>query len=511
MRRRGQITLEIVVILLIVINIYAFISEPLGLVGKSAVSSIGTSALAARAVDSIIQKADMVGISGEGARDYLTVRIVEDFEDFSCGGNAATASFLIHDFTRVDNPNSFGVTPLGTRRQDMVEKTYSKSSDFNLDCENFALLSDDDANTACLTFESGGDEIRIIADYQCGWDAPVCPNGVREGDEECDTDGSVCASGVCLADCTCEPVPAPTPTYCGDDIQQDMNDDGEVEECDGPDNAACAGPCQPPAEPDKCTCKEFCGDDIQQDMNDDGEVEECDGSDDSACPGRCLSDCTCDSSPQPTPCTCNDCASCTEQLNSVACGAVTLIAPISTSATNCINVVGLNNKTFDCAGKRIDLSGANTKFLDMSSVTDSVVKNCNVFGTQESGQHGIDLFTCNNVTISNSKTDSLYMGIILTQSTDINLSNNEASLNAHAGIYLHESDRNTLSGNTANQNSRWGLYMFSSDNNRVDDNVFCDNIDSDVQRSPVEPHSNIGSGNTCGTQSGWAGICADPC
>ncbi len=106
---------------------------------------------------------------------------------------------------------------------------------------------------------------------------PVCGNDSAEPGEDCDgTDDAACA-GLCTVGCTC---PAPV---CGNDLIE------LGEECDGIDPGTCpTGNCDP-----DCTCEDpICGNDITE------TGETCDGTDDSACAGLCEAGCVC-------PATCN--------------------------------------------------------------------------------------------------------------------------------------------------------------------------------------------------------------
>jgi|GEM_PF-2595061 len=212
MKGKGQITLEIVILLLVVINIYAFISTPLAEVGRAASTSVGTAALATKAVDTIAQKANLVGISGDGARDYALIDIRKDFDEINCASDSIQMVFTVHDVTDVDpSPNSFGV--IGMIDPHPAPKTYSNTVDFDLDCGDFDLDTDSDYR-ACVTFENTGDEVKIKVDYYCRWTEPLCPNNKREGSEECDgTDNLMCPgpNKECLPNCKCKHQPAPPP------------------------------------------------------------------------------------------------------------------------------------------------------------------------------------------------------------------------------------------------------------------------------------------------------------
>ncbi len=66
-------------------------------------------------------------------------------------------------------------------------------------------------------------------------------------------------------------------TICGNDLLE------RGEQCDGADDAACDGLCQP-----DCTCPDpVCGNNVTEG------TEQCDGTSDVVCPGQCLPGCTC--------------------------------------------------------------------------------------------------------------------------------------------------------------------------------------------------------------------------
>ncbi len=162
MRRRGQITLEIVVLLFVTINIFLYVSMPLAKVGRTAVGELGLAALTAKTVDSMAGKANLVGISGEGSKDYLELEARGELNSVSCSGGAITAAFELHNVTDVDEPRAneslgIGVTPL---IGDPLSRTYSKQTDFDLDCSGMSNLSDSDS-TVCAQFENAGPSVSI--------------------------------------------------------------------------------------------------------------------------------------------------------------------------------------------------------------------------------------------------------------------------------------------------------------------------------------------------------------
>jgi cysteine-rich repeat protein len=129
----------------------------------------------------------------------------------------------------------------------------------------------------------------------------TCGNGALDATEQCDPPQDAACAGECQPDCRC-----PT-AVCGD------SELSPPEQCDGGDDAACPGACQA-----DCTCGTFCGDGTLDagESCDDGNTtdgdgcdsdctatgcgngirtsgEECDGNDAPTCSGHCQVDCTC--------------------------------------------------------------------------------------------------------------------------------------------------------------------------------------------------------------------------
>jgi hypothetical protein len=161
MKTKGQMTLEIVIMLTIVISIFLHVSSPAGLVGRAAVESVGTAALAEKAITSIGQKADIVGISGEGAKDYVEVAVSKHFDSpaFSCSSNnIISVAFTYSDTTDIHDTQSLGLQEL--INPDTGTLTYT--TDFDINCDNtFTNLSSQD-NSTCICFENtNGDDVDI--------------------------------------------------------------------------------------------------------------------------------------------------------------------------------------------------------------------------------------------------------------------------------------------------------------------------------------------------------------
>jgi hypothetical protein len=71
--RRGQITLEAVVILLILLSIYVGVTYPLGQMSHSGASYVSSAALGDKAVRKIVSAVDAVGVGGPGSRKLIQV------------------------------------------------------------------------------------------------------------------------------------------------------------------------------------------------------------------------------------------------------------------------------------------------------------------------------------------------------------------------------------------------------------------------------------------------------
>ncbi len=154
MDRRGQITLETAVLLLLAINILLYISLPVSNVTRAAVESVGTTAIAAKSVDAMVQKANMIGISGDGAVGQIRVHGARDIDGFSCAGQTVSAQFQIFDRTEVEMLGTFGVQeklePYGGH-----DVTYSKESDFPLSCSFSGLGNNATGATVCFKNNAG--------------------------------------------------------------------------------------------------------------------------------------------------------------------------------------------------------------------------------------------------------------------------------------------------------------------------------------------------------------------
>ncbi|MBA7475044.1 hypothetical protein ES707_10408 [subsurface metagenome] len=87
---------------------------------------------------------------------------------------------------------------------------------------------------------------------------------------------------------------------------------------------------------------------------------------------------------------------------------------------------------------------------------------------------GISLSDCNNSTISGNTANNNGEGIYLYYSHDINASGNTANNNDDWGIFLASIDYTTFSGNTAN-NNKYGIFLSYSDYNTISGNTANDN------------------------------------
>jgi hypothetical protein len=162
MKRKGQMTLEIVVMLLLVINIYLYVTNPSGDLSLIATETVGDAALAMKAVNDISQKAQLVGISGNGSRDWLEVEVRESFEGFSCtsGGKNLRLNLSYFSDTLIDSesdPPTLGLTAL----QRSNTTIYSNAIDFDMICASLISVPVDKDYTACVCLENIDSKINI--------------------------------------------------------------------------------------------------------------------------------------------------------------------------------------------------------------------------------------------------------------------------------------------------------------------------------------------------------------
>jgi len=83
---------------------------------------------------------------------------------------------------------------------------------------------------------------------------------------------------------------------------------------------------------------------------------------------------------------------------------------------------------------------------------------------------GILLLNARNVVLSGNVTKQNGSGIVLKNSNDNKLTDNESDLNASYGLYLEASSKNKLSKNTANSNNDKGIFLSHSDSNTIQGN-----------------------------------------
>jgi len=105
-------------------------------------------------------------------------------------------------------------------------------------------------------------------------------------DNDCDRNTDCDDTSCISSDPSCQT------SYCGDNIVQQPNTNGLVEECDGTADSNCPGLCQQIGQSNPCRCLPMCGDNIKQ------ELEQCDVVDGVTlgCPDSslgCGTDCTC--------------------------------------------------------------------------------------------------------------------------------------------------------------------------------------------------------------------------
>jgi hypothetical protein len=159
MKSKGQLTLETAILLLTALNMFIYITMPLGNVSQAASESVGSTALAVKNVDSIVQAANMVGLSGDGSKNLIELRTYKRIIYMPCNYKTISAEVSVFDVTDVDElPESFGVIEL---LHENVEE-YEKEADFPLNC-NFQGITAHATTPICVCFENNGGEIEITA------------------------------------------------------------------------------------------------------------------------------------------------------------------------------------------------------------------------------------------------------------------------------------------------------------------------------------------------------------
>jgi len=163
MDRKGQMTLEIVIMLLLVINIYAYISRPLSDVSMAATESIGVSAMAVKAVDTIANKVNLVGVGGAGATDKIKINTFGDFNSISCPptatGGIIRITYDTYNSSLVGDTDAFGVL---AATGDKVTFRYSKTVDFPVACNDIGSISNSEGQK-CLKFSNNDNQVSITS------------------------------------------------------------------------------------------------------------------------------------------------------------------------------------------------------------------------------------------------------------------------------------------------------------------------------------------------------------
>ena len=125
----------------------------------------------------------------------------------------------------------------------------------------------------------------------------------------------------------------------------------------------------------------------------------------------------------------------------------------------------------------------------------------NLTGATGSSKAGIFLDGVQNNTISDNELSNNDFGILLSFSSNNNLSNNTAnSNNNYGGIVLDWSSNNNLSNNTANSNNYLGIYLYFSSNNNLTSNTASDNTQYGIV---LWSSNNILSNNTANSNNNF--------
>ncbi len=124
-------------------------------------------------------------------------------------------------------------------------------------------------------------------------------------------------------------------------------------------------------------------------------------------------------------------------------------------------------------------------------------------------RHGIHLReNCNNNFLLRNNISNNRNGIFLYLSDNNSISGNTLEYNDYNGIYLDSSDNNTISENNANKNKQDGILLIVCNNNTITNNTANDNDRSGIYVT-IYCNDNVVSGNNMSTDmttSQWYGI-----
>jgi uncharacterized protein (UPF0333 family) len=159
MQKKGQITVELTIIIFIAIAIILnMMTIPLNHMSVRETESIGNSALAMKAVEAIATTANLVGIAGDGAKDYVYIDTRAEFYDLDCQSSPQNGIELIY--------YAYGVTVTDVPDKPGINLVYSgdpypyfKPVDYPMDC---SIPSSNFDNTELkICFENNGGTVWI--------------------------------------------------------------------------------------------------------------------------------------------------------------------------------------------------------------------------------------------------------------------------------------------------------------------------------------------------------------
>ena len=143
---------------------------------QRAIESIGVNALAVKAIDSIVQEANLVGVSGEGARGVIEVNLRKEFSLLDCpSGGEALVTFSFYNYTRSFAKADFGIQDYIPAQ---VNHTYRNSADYDIVC-NFTGITLGNDTEVCMCFEEDNGDVKVTGVNKTSGGC-VCPSNVCE-------------------------------------------------------------------------------------------------------------------------------------------------------------------------------------------------------------------------------------------------------------------------------------------------------------------------------------------
>ncbi len=176
-------------------------------------------------------------------------------------------------------------------------------------------------------------------------------------------------------------------------------------------------------------------------------------------------------------CECNSCEDCNKKLSNFSCDKVVLSDDIYASGGEYINILNVENKTFDCQGHKIVGKEPGRGIVLRNSTKCSLI-NCKI-----SSLDGITLYSSHYNTIKNTIINGSGGGISALSDSNFNLIYNNTVINSYSGVLILSSSKNKVINNNISFNDN-GVEIVSASFNEIINNEIYQNIGSGISISP---------------------------